>query len=81
MAKITLAVKYRPKTFNDVVEQSAIKDILEEQIRTNSFKHAYLFCGPAGCGKTTAARIFANDINQGKGNSIEVDAASNNGVN
>lgn len=80
MAKITLAVKYRPKTFDDVVEQSAIKDILEEQIRTNSFKHAYLFCGPAGCGKTTAARIFANNINQGKGNPIEVDAASNNGV-
>lgn len=80
MAKITLAVKYRPKTFDDVVEQSAIKDILEEQIRTESFKHAYLFCGPAGCGKTTAARIFANDINQGKGNPIEVDAASNNGV-
>ena len=80
MAKIALAVKYRPKTFDDVVEQSAIKDILEEQIRTNSFKHAYLFCGPAGCGKTTAARIFANDMNEGKGNPIEVDAASNNGV-
>lgn len=80
MAKITLAVKYRPKSFDDVVEQSAIKDILEEQIRTNSFKHAYLFCGPAGCGKTTAARIFANDMNEGKGNPIEVDAASNNGV-
>lgn len=80
MAKITLAVKYRPKTFDDVVEQEAIKDILTEQIETNSFKHAYLFCGPAGCGKTTAARIFANDLNKGKGNPIEVDAASNNGV-
>ena len=80
MAKITLAVKYRPKTFDDVVEQEAIKDILTEQIETNSFKHAYLFCGPAGCGKTTAARIFANEMNKGKGNPIEVDAASNNGV-
>ena len=77
---IALAVKYRPKTFDDVVEQEAIKDILTEQIETNSFKHAYLFCGPAGCGKTTAARIFANDLNKGKGNPIEVDAASNNGV-
>ena len=77
---IALAVKYRPKTFDDVVEQEAIKDILTEQIETNSFKHAYLFCGPAGCGKTTAARIFANELNKGKGNPIEVDAASNNGV-
>lgn len=80
MAKTTLAVKYRPKSFNDVVEQDAIKIILTEQIRTQSFKHAYLFCGPAGCGKTTAARIFANELNMGMGNPIEVDAASNNGV-
>ena len=80
MAKIALAVKYRPKTFDDVVEQGAIKDILTEQIETNSFKHAYLFCGPAGCGKRTAARIFANELNRRKGNPIEVDAASNNGV-
>ena len=78
--QISLAVKYRPKTFEDVVEQEAIKDILIEQIETNSFKHAYLFCGPAGCGKTTAARIFANELNKRKGNPIEVDAASNNGV-
>lgn len=80
MAKQTLAVKYRPKTFEDVVEQKAIKDILTDQIKTGTFQHSYLFCGPAGCGKTTAARIFANDINGGKGAPIEVDAASNNGV-
>lgn len=80
MAKQTLAVKYRPKSFEDVVEQTAIKDILTDQIKTETFQHSYLFCGPAGCGKTTAARIFASDINKGKGNPIEVDAASNNGV-
>lgn len=80
MAKQTLAVKYRPRSFDDVVEQKAIKDILTDQIKTKTFQHSYLFCGPAGCGKTTAARIFANDINGGKGNPIEVDAASNNGV-
>lgn len=80
MARQTLAVKYRPATFDDVVEQSAIKDILMDQIETGTFQHSYLFCGPAGCGKTTAARIFANDINGGKGSPIEVDAASNNGV-
>lgn len=80
MSKISLAVKYRPSSFDDVVEQKAIKDILTDQIKTKTFQHSYLFCGPAGCGKTTAARIFANDINGGKGNPIEVDAASNNGV-
>lgn len=80
MAKEALAIKYRPHSFNDMTEQSAIKDILENQIKTKTFQHGYLFTGPAGTGKTTSARIFANMINDGKGNPIEVDAASNSGV-
>lgn len=80
MAKESLAVKYRPKAFDDMTEQTAIKDILENQIRTKTFQHGYLFTGPAGTGKTTSARIFASMINDGKGNPIEVDAASNSGV-
>ena len=80
MAKQTLAVKYRPKIFEDVTEQGYIKDILKNQIKTDDIKNAYLFCGGAGTGKTTTARIFANEINKGLGNPIEVDAASNNGV-
>lgn len=75
-----LAVKYRPKTFDDVVEQGSVKTILQQQLATNEFKHAYLLCGGAGTGKTTCARIFANEINHGQGNPIELDAASNNGV-
>lgn len=80
MSKISLAVKWRPKSFDDVTEQSAVKDILQYQISTDSFQHAYLFCGPAGTGKTTLGRIFANEINSGKGAPIEIDAASNSGV-
>lgn len=80
MAKESLAVKHRPHTFDDMTGQTAIKNILENQIRTRTFQHGYLFTGPAGTGKTTSARIFANMINAGKGNPIEVDAASNSGV-
>ena len=75
-----LAIKYRPTSFDDVVEQNSVKIILEQQIKEKSFKSAYLFAGGAGTGKTTCARIFANDINRGEGNPIELDAASNNGV-
>lgn len=80
MAKKTLATKYRPKVFDDIVEQATVKTILMQQLETNTFKNAYLFCGPAGDGKTTTARIFANEINKGRGNPIEMDAASNSGV-
>ena len=80
MAKESLAVKYRPRSFEDLTEQTAIKDILENQIKTKTFQHGYLFTGPSGTGKTTSARIFASMINDGKGNPIEVDAASNSGV-
>lgn len=75
-----LAIKYRPKTFDDVTEQSSVKIILQQQLESNSIQHCYLFCGGAGTGKTTCARIFANEINKGKGNPIELDAASNNSV-
>ena len=75
-----LAIKYRPTTFDEVVEQNSTKIILQQQIETGTFKSAYLFTGGAGTGKTTCARIFANDINKGEGNPIELDAASNNGV-
>ena len=80
MATKALAIKYRPKTWDDVTEQNSTKIILQQQLESGEVKNAYLFCGPAGCGKTTCARIFANDINKGEGNPIELDAASNNGV-
>ena len=80
MAVQSLAVKYRPQTFDDVVEQGSIKIILTQQLESGDVKNAYLFTGGPGTGKTTCARIFANEINGGKGNPIEMDAASNSGV-
>jgi len=80
MAKQTLAVKYRPHTWEDVVEQDSTKVILQQQLETGEFQHAYLFVGGAGTGKTTCARIFADEINNHSGNPIELDAASNSGV-
>ncbi len=77
---MTLAVKYRPKNFSDLCEQESIINILSYQIENECPKNAYLFTGPAGCGKTTSARILANALNKGQGAPIEKDAARNNGV-
>lgn len=75
----SLAVEYRPQTFDDVTEQSSIIKILEKQIETKRYQNL-LLCGPSGCGKTTLGRIFANEVNGGVGQPIEIDAASNSGV-
>ena len=77
---MNLAVKYRPERFADVVCQDNVKKVLTNQLETNEVKQAYLFCGSSGTGKTTSARIFANEVNGGKGKPIEIDGASNNGV-
>ena len=75
-----LAIKYRPKTFEDVVEQNLTTQILKQSVLKRNFKNCYLFAGDSGCGKTTLARCFASAINQGLGSPIELDAASSNGV-
>lgn len=80
MATQSLAIKYRPKTWEDVVGQESTKIILSQQLKFGEIRHAYLFCGPAGCGKTTCARIFANEVNHNSGTPIELDAASHNGI-
>lgn len=76
----SLAVKYRPNKWEDILGQESIVRILSRQISTGLIKNSYLFCGPSGDGKTTTARIFAREINKGLGSPIEIDAASNSGV-
>lgn len=75
-----LATKYRPQTFEEIIGQDSIITILQRQIDIKQIRNTYLFCGPSGTGKTTLARCFANKINNGIGNPIEIDGASNNGV-
>ena len=93
--------KYRPKSFDDVVDQKYIIETLKNSILNDKISHAYMFFGPRGIGKTTVAKIFAravNCTNNSDGNPcekcdsciasaekecvdiIEIDAASNNGV-
>ncbi|WP_026908503.1 DNA polymerase III subunit gamma/tau [Paucisalibacillus globulus] len=54
---------WRPRTFEDVVGQSHITRTLQNAIVQEKFSHAYLFTGPRGTGKTSAAKIFAQTIN------------------
>lgn len=92
---------FRPQLFHDVVGQEHITKTLQNALIQNKFSHAYLFSGPRGTGKTSAAKIFAKTVNcerapitepcnecsacKGITNGsisdvIEIDAASNNGV-
>lgn len=73
---ITLANKYRPTKFVDVVGQDVTKTILTKQLSNKSYSHTLLFVGSAGTGKTTCAKIFANEIDS---EIFELDCASHNG--
>lgn len=78
---MNLAVKYRPKTFDDVVEQKNVTTILRSICESDPLDiRNFLLIGPAGCGKTTAGRIISRMLNDGKGDPIELDAASHSGV-
>ncbi|EHI68761.1 DNA polymerase III subunit gamma/tau [Streptococcus ictaluri] len=93
--------KYRSQTFDEMVGQSLISTTLKQAVESGKISHAYLFSGPRGTGKTSAAKIFAKamncphqvngepcnqcdicrDITNGSlEDVIEIDAASNNGV-
>jgi DNA polymerase-3 subunit gamma/tau len=63
MSHIALYRAWRPQTFKDVVGQHPITQTLQNALREGRFTHAYLFCGPRGTGKTSAAKILAKALN------------------
>lgn len=73
-------LKYRPRTLEEVVGQPDVVKSLRSLHRDPSRPHAFLLTGPSGCGKTTIARILATGFQCQPNNVIEIDAASNSGI-
>ncbi|HYE23270.1 MAG TPA: DNA polymerase III subunit gamma/tau [Candidatus Paceibacterota bacterium] len=71
---------YRPATFAEVRGQEQVTNALQEAIASGKVGHAYLFAGSRGLGKTSIARIFANELKVSDKDLYEIDAASNTGV-
>ncbi len=80
MNRNTLYLKYRPQTLDEIVGQKELVEVLKNGAKTGNVSHAYLFSGGRGTGKTTAARAFAKELGIEKDDILELDAASNNGV-
>lgn len=72
--------KYRPQSFKDVIGQDHIVKVLEGAIKLGNISHAYLFSGPRGTGKTSVARILSRAIGTSSNDLVEMDAASNRGI-
>jgi len=80
MSELALYRKYRPSKFSEVIGQDQVISVLEATIKQDNLVHAYLFCGPRGTGKTSVARIFAQTIGTSANDLIEIDGASNRGI-
>lgn len=78
MSDAPLPIKYRPTTFDMLIGQRINSVVLGRMVETSKVPPALLFSGPSGVGKTTAARVLAASM--GASDVIEIDAASNGGV-
>jgi DNA polymerase-3 subunit gamma/tau len=67
MAYEVTATRRRPKTFDELAGQEFVSSTLKSSLEQGSIAHAYLFSGPRGCGKTSAARILARSLNCERG--------------
>lgn len=74
-----LYLKYRPRKFDNVVGQDAVVKSLQRVIEKGT-AHSFLLAGPSGCGKTTLARIAAKAIGCKSSDILEIDAATNTGI-
>ncbi len=80
MTESALYRKYRPNKFKEVLGQDHIVKVLESSIKNGNIAHAYIFAGSRGTGKTSVARILAKEIGTTPNDILEIDAASNTGV-
>ncbi len=63
MGYVSLYRKYRSQSFAELLGQEHITAVLRNSIAQKRIAHAYLFCGPRGCGKTSTARLLAKALN------------------
>lgn len=73
----SLAQKYRPRKFEDMTEQSLVVSLVKTMCESATLpSRSFLFIGPAGTGKTSLSKIIARELNDNKGEPVELDAAS-----
>ncbi|OIO31900.1 DNA polymerase III, subunit gamma and tau [Candidatus Nomurabacteria bacterium CG1_02_47_685] len=80
MSEFVLYRKYRPQTWDDVIGQDHVVNVIKGAIKMGNLAHAYLFAGSRGTGKTSVARILAHEIGCSNADLYEIDAASRRGI-
>jgi len=80
MGNLVLYRKYRPQNWDEVIGQEHVVRTLTNALKLGRVAHAYLFSGPRGTGKTTIARLLAKSVGCADLDLIEIDAASNRGI-